>query len=299
MLSDKYVAYGSAPVLSERKQKEGKDVQKTSTLFVLSCCLLIPLMLFVVTFWLRSFELHYQNETFTDIMCYFLVLAPMAFGALTFNLVNGTRDAKPMALLTSMSFVTWLLGFFMGGQNFQVNMRPFYDISRLNTYPAVDPSKYGGQQLMDAGQILFTPGTKLELKQSTGFMNGDTYCAAPIVAGNASQSTFDFWAVGINCCSAHTSDFHCGEYSNPFATNGIRLMDDDKREMFRLVVKKAEAEYSLKVTHPIFLYWTSDPAAEISSYEDDGMRHFVTAGFGLFCVQLFVVVCAAAVFARM
>lgn len=297
MMSDKYAAYGSASILGEKMRKEGKDIQRKPTLFVLTCCLLVPLLIFVVTFWLRSFETHYQNEIFTNILCYFLLLIPLAFGALTCSINLG--DAKPMALLTVMSLVAWLLGFLMGGDNFHTNMRPFYDVSRLNTYPTVDASKYGGQQLMDAGQILFTPGTKLSLKQSMGFKNGDTYCVAPIVSSNASQSTFDFWAVGINCCSAHVADFHCGEYLNPFATSGLRLMDDDKREMFRLVVKKAEAEFSLKVAHPIFLYWLSDPAAEIDAYEDEGMHYFVTAAFGLFCLQLCVVVCAAAVFARM
>lgn len=295
---EKFAAYGST---TAAKLKDEVTLKKNRpTLFVLAGSLLVPLLLFAVTFWLRSFELHYKSEIITDTMCYFLFLVPLAFGALAFRLVQTEADAKPMMLLAGMSLLACVLGFVLGGRNYHKNMQPFYDLNRLNVYPSVDPSKYGGQQLLDAAQIQFTPGTKVNVKQSTGFKDGETYCVAPIVSGgNATQSTLDFWAVGTNCCSGHAPDFHCGEYMSPFATKGLRLMDPDKRDMFRLVVKKAEAEFNLKVSHPIFLYWLSDPDTEVSAYQDDGWQQFVGATFGFFCVQLCVVVCAAAVFAKM
>merc|ERR1719440_1823541 len=128
-----------------------------------------------------------------------------------------------MMLLAVMALTAWVLGFLLGGNNFHVNMQPFYDLKRLIVYPSVDPSKYGGQQLMDAGQIQFTKGTRIAISKSTGFKDGDTYCAAPIVSGgNVTQSTFDFWAIGVNCCSGHLADFHCGEFSSPHARKGLR-----------------------------------------------------------------------------
>merc|ERR1719310_1515840 len=126
---------------------------------------------------------------------------------------------------------------------------------------------------MDAGQVEFVPGTHLDLSLSYGFKMGDTFCIAPIVGPNQTTGKkdgkrYDFWAIGLNCCSGHAPDFHCGEFQNPKAIRGLRLMDDDKRNMHRLAVKKAQAAFNLKVSQPIFFNWLADPAAEIGAYQD-------------------------------
>lgn len=56
---------------------------------------------------------------------------------------------------------------------------------------------------------------------------------APIVNGNAALATYDFWAVGLNCCSGVSSDFRCGEFNNQHARSGLRLMRDDQRPFYR------------------------------------------------------------------
>merc|ERR1719440_1121999 len=136
---------------------------------------------------------------------------------MTSNLAkNG--DCRPMAFLTATSLIAWILGYLAGGSNYTSYMRPYYDINNLNVYPNVDPSKYGGTQLMDAGMIQFTKGSGVRVEKSIGFKNDNVYCVAPIVAhANQTQTTFDFWAVGMNCCSGHMPDFHCGESANPGA----------------------------------------------------------------------------------
>ena len=48
------------------------------------------------------------------------------------------------------------------------------------------------------------------------------------MSGEAPLSTYDFWAVGVNCCGA-AADFKCGEFSNPKAHAGLRLMSDEQR----------------------------------------------------------------------
>merc|ERR1719476_755292 len=116
---------------------------------------------------------------------------------------------------------------------------------------------------MDAGQLTFTPESRLDLGKSVGFKNLDIYCVAPITSTtNQPLKAYDFWAVGINCCSGHVPDFSCGDYSNPMAHYGLRLLDDSAREYFRLAVQEAEATYNMKSTHPVFVHWLQDPYSE-------------------------------------
>jgi len=280
--------------------KKEAAVKKRPTIVALVGCLVVPLLIFIVMIWLRSFELRYKSETVTNMMCCILLFSPLVFAALAIDLAKRSEsDPKPMALLAGMSLLAWLFGFYLGCQNFERNMRPFYDIAEMSVYPSVEPSKYGGQQFLDAGLITFTPGSRLDVRHSAGFREKDVYCAAPIVSKNATQKTFDFWAIGMNCCSGHRPDFHCGEYSNPSASKGLRLLDDDKSSYFRLAVKKAQVEFNLNVSHPIFFHWLSHPEIELSTYEDDGWKVLVTSACCFFCLELFVIVSAAVVFSKM
>eukprot|EP00443_Scrippsiella_acuminata_P017585 CAMPEP_0115252966 /NCGR_PEP_ID=MMETSP0270-20121206/44425_1 /TAXON_ID=71861 /ORGANISM="Scrippsiella trochoidea, Strain CCMP3099" /LENGTH=235 /DNA_ID=CAMNT_0002668449 /DNA_START=69 /DNA_END=773 /DNA_ORIENTATION=- len=187
----------------------------------------------------------------------------------------------------------------LGDMNFSSNLQPFYDVLNLNYYAGVDPLKLQGQQLMDAGRIIFTENARLDLSRSMGFKNSEIYCVAPVtvVSKNVSHAdlmTYDFWAVGMNCCSgnAKAADFSCGDYNNPRAHAGLRLMRDDQRAFFRLAVQQAEAAYNIKAVHPLFLHWMQDPMAEVNSYQDNGYRYYLIGIWSHFGIQLFLVVCA-------
>jgi len=302
MMGPKYEAYGSVSAILGGMPAKGKLARepytnKRPSLPVLVGCIFVPWLLFITTFWLRSFELRRDSDGVVSVLCYCLLGPVLAFAWMTFNLVH-VGDPRPMAFLATTALLAWCGGFLLGDNNFSSYMRPFYDITNLNVYPSVDPSKFVGTQLMDAGMIQFAKGSKLMFEKSIGFKNDDIYCVAPIVGSNSSQATYDFWAVGLNCCSGHTPDFKCGEFSNPLANWGLRLMDDSKRDMFRLAVKEAEASFNLKAPHPVFMYWMSDPHAEVNAYQDDGFKFFTMYAFGYFSVQLFLVVCAVVVFAK-
>jgi hypothetical protein len=289
-----YGSYGA----TKMEKEHNRSMNKGNSMVELLGCLIVPLLVFLLVFYLRSFDSHYKSESFTDVMCYCVLIVPLVAGMNAFSM-RKTGDPKPMALLALMALGAWLSAVMLGDFNFHSNMRPFYDVRQLNVYPSVDTAKYSGQSLMDAGILEFAAGTKLLYNRSVGFKNQDIYCVAPIASGSGNQSVYDFWAVGMNCCSAKRADFHCGDYTSQKSMKGLRVLDDEKRDMFRLVVKKAEAEFQLKVNHPVFVYWLSDPESELRAYQEDGWQYYVTASFAFFCIELLLVVLATVAFSKM
>merc|ERR1711866_4659 len=102
------------------------------------------------------------------------------------------------------------------------------------------------------------------------------FCVAPITRGTNNETLlhYDFWAVGVGCCSGLKPDFHCKNFNNPHAKGGLRLMRDDERAFYRLAVQQAEAAYNIKAVHPLFFEWVQDPIDEMAQLEEFGMRNF-------------------------
>jgi len=260
--------------------------------------LFLPWFLFSTVFAVLSFNFHYQHPSFAWMIvglafCIVIITALLAFR-------THKRDRDPMWYI--FAFIAFLIaalfGMVLGDMNFWYNMQPFYDIENLNTYPSVNPAEDKGQALMDAGRVYFADGVFLDLKRSIGFKNLDLYCVAPIVKGQDQLASYDFWAVGLNCCSGVSSDFRCGEFNNLHARSGLRLMRDDQRPFFRLAVQQAEAAYNIKATHPLFFYWMQDPVAEMNSYRDDGFKYYLLGIFTHFAFNLFCVICAIIGFSK-
>jgi len=278
--------------------------RRTMNLAAIVVCLFIPWVIFSAVYALLSFSLHYDSPQLSHMLCAALLCGSLAFGYMAFVAYRkGTQEPFWYVFLFATSLLAWAAGAVCGQQNFAVNTSPYLDVTNLNVYPAVDPSVYHGQQLMDAGRIVFTPSSRLDISKSMGFRNLDMYCVAPVTVGGpgAPQSlqSYDFWAVGLNCCSGHAPDFRCGEYNNPQASSGLRLMRDDQRAYFRLAVQQAEAAYNIRAQHPIFLYWMQDPQAEVDAYQDDAYKYFLLGMFSFFALQLFLVVVATIVFSKM
>lgn len=294
-------AYGG---LAVDKPPGALGIRRRMNIVAIIQSLYVPWALFCSVFWALSFSLHYRQTG----LCYALIgvtalfvlyLGGSAFSALKESL-QGTPTREPTWAI--FMFLTSLLAFaialFVGDLNFWYNMQPFYDIQNLNTYPAVDPAAMRGQQIMDAGRIFFSPTARLDLTKSTGFKNLDTYCVAPITSGDVPLSTYDFWAVGLNCCSGTSADFHCGEFNNPRARAGLRLMRDDQRPFFRLAVQQAETSHNIRAIHPLFFHWVQDPVAESDAYQDDGYKYYLLGMFSHFAFQLLCVLAAASAFSK-
>mmetsp|Transcript_17244 Transcript_17244/g.37233 ORF Transcript_17244/g.37233 Transcript_17244/m.37233 type:complete len:291 (+) Transcript_17244:106-978(+) len=251
----------------------------------------VPWLAFCVMYAMVSFSFHYQHPSWTWLLVVVGYIGVAILAVVTWRTKLRDRDPTWYGYAVLALFFAVTFSFIFGDMNFWYNMQPFYDIENLNTYPNVDPSVDRGQQRMDAGRAYFTQGAKVDVSKSMGFKNLDIYCVAPIVKTGVKPDTYDFWAVGTNCCSGNSPDFRCGQYANPRARSGLRLMRDDQRPFFRLAVQQAEAAFRITAAHPLFFYWMQDPVAEMNSYRDEGFKYYLLGIFTFFSLNLFGVLC--------
>jgi hypothetical protein len=278
--------------------------QKRMNLPAIIANIFLPCLLFTVVFAIMSFSIHYKHQkvgTFVAFLGTVLVCFAFYLAYKTQQKKNHGLNVDPswyyfsgVALLLAL-----ILGMIVGDLNFWYHMQPVYDIENLNVYPSVNPAKERGGQLMDGGRMFFTDGTRLDFAKSMSFRNYDQYCVVPIVHGTEKLSSYDFWAVGLNCCKGLATEFRCGEFNNPKARSGLRLMRDTQRPFFRLAVQQAEAAYGISAQHPLFFYWMEDPTAEVKSYRDDGYKQFMVGIFTYFCFNLLCVAICVLVLSKM
>lgn len=323
--NDSWAAYGATqtqhleaytaeaqPDIIMKKTSAGRQRMKMDicSIFV---SLFLPWLLFVFLYADVTFSFHYKVPT----LCWFLVGLGACFVsaigvAACVNIKNmndGSLSYQPTWLLFLFltSLVAIAMGPWLGNANFWDNMQPYYDLQRLNDYSGVDPTRMRGQQMMDAGRVEFLKGATLDLSKAYAFQNLETYCVAPITIYNPQLgsttplSSYDFWAVGINCCAGSSSqevDFKCGDFANADAHEGLRLMHDDQRSFMRLAVQQAEAAHMIKADHPLFFYWANDAASEMNAYLANAFKRFACCMCGFFVAQLILVVVVSYVLSK-
>jgi hypothetical protein len=176
--------------------------------------------------------------------------------------------------------VAWIVALVAGKVNFDSNTWRYYEWTSLNFYPSVDPLS-SGAAFTDAGSMVFTLGSRIDRSRSWNFKNADTYCIAPIVSPKAKlpPGSYDFWAVGMNCCGEHTPsneiDFQCGKDVSDSGAGGLRIVDVQPVRFYRLAVEQAKSKYHVTSNHPIFLTWSKDPLAEVNKYSSRGVKTFL------------------------
>jgi len=111
--------------------------------------------------------------------------------------------------------------------------------------------------------------------------------------------SYEFWAVGKDCCTSEPGGFRCGEYDNTRVAAGLRLLDEEDHSFYRLAVQQAEAFYNIQAPHPIFLEWLKDPMAKFNLMRDTGRKMFWLGAFSHFVLQLFFVLVASAAFSKL
>lgn len=271
-------------------------------------CLLLPWGVFTLTSSVLSFAMRYEhptmawgivaNEAFLVLWCGHL--ARVAYHRRVTNDPN--REPSWYIFLFVTTLLAWGLGIIHGSVIYGGYMRPYYDITNLSSYQALDVNKVPGGLALDAGYIMFNDKTYIDRSKFASFTNKDMYCVAPIVSGDNALPSYDFWAVGLNCCEGSSNrmpspeDFNCGEISNPYARAGLRLMDDAPRQYYNLAVQQAEAQFGIQAKTPLFFDWVEDPLDSLNKQSSDGFMYHTFGILSFLGLQLFLVVLCVVLF---
>lgn len=167
------------------------------------------------------------------------------------------------------SAIAVVIGILIGDYLWRENLKPYLGMAKLQAYKELDTAKIPSQRVQDAGLVEFARFNWPDRSKGGCFMNaGDTYCVTPIVpkgevdygvVGLPNHGSYDYFAVGKNCCPCPNKDFQCGAWQNPMANGGIRSLDEKARPFYKLALEDWEASYGKKSRDPLFFDWVQDP----------------------------------------
>lgn len=259
------VSYGALHAPSQ-KPKYAKRKVNLKAVFL---CWLIPCLTFslVCGVWSTSLrtDIPVLSVIFTAILIIGNAIVFYLTSLMTIRHTTGNFPEFPFwyVFLAACSVLALVSSFWFANMNFQNNLEAYNTLDSLAVAKGVDPAVDSSTRFMDIGKIQFVNGTKLDVDKWVGFKNEDVYCVAPIVHKatdknlRATQDVpYDFWAVGLNCCSG--GSFKCGQYDNPKARSGVRLLRQDQRSFYNLAVQQAEVTYGIRTLHPLFFLWVED-----------------------------------------
>lgn len=248
---------------------------------------IVPMFLNVFVPWgtfiwccaIRAFWISYSRP----ILSWILIGVAVAFWLSLVALAVWARKNDPeptwFTYFAFIMFFAIFAGTIVGQQIFDLYTEPYYTVKDLKVLSNFDAGKESGQNVMDAGIFYFADGNHIDATRSWHFKHGKLYCIAPIIGTQPvpDSQTFDFWAVGKDCCSIGSSDFRCGSYANVNARAGIRVMNNDELPFYRLAVEQSETLYSIMATHPIFFEWEEDPLAMVNGWNEKGFTKYLIA----------------------
>eukprot|EP00450_Noctiluca_scintillans_P003860 CAMPEP_0194500024 /NCGR_PEP_ID=MMETSP0253-20130528/16134_1 /TAXON_ID=2966 /ORGANISM="Noctiluca scintillans" /LENGTH=379 /DNA_ID=CAMNT_0039341835 /DNA_START=71 /DNA_END=1210 /DNA_ORIENTATION=+ len=178
-----------------------------------------------------------------------------------------------------MCLVAAVAGTLIGNYAWYHNFLPNLELKQMQTYTDIDPLTNSGLRLQDAGVIGFSKNAGVDRTQGDCFRNRQVYCIAPIIQGTdlatspATESgNNDLFMAGTGCCGCPDAEFRCGDWNSPAAMGGLRVVDQDDREMYRLAAQDWAATYGRTLEHPIFFEWTANPAETIVELRSHGVN---------------------------
>jgi len=265
--------------------------------------LFVPWLLFCLTFANGSFEIRYDNEGLCTALHVVGILVVVLLGALALRAYMhqraGDLSYEPTwHIFLFLTATMWLIiGHCAANSNYWGNMQAYYDYTHLGRYSFVNPSSMRGQEVMDGGRLFFTNNTHLDEAKAISFKNDHTYCVAPITAGTAPLASYDFWAVGKDCCSESGAKFECAASQSLAARSGLRAVSDSDRPFYRLAVQQAEGAFNIKSIHPLFFHWVDDADDAMMRYRARGYQAYLAGMIGSYLIQLLLVYAVARLFA--
>jgi hypothetical protein len=264
----------------------------------------VPVLLFVGTFVVMSFKLFYAHTTASLLLVSLGFLFVLTLSALSFYTIKNWKRTGMKTwhlFLVLTGFLACVLGLILGYLNFTMNASRYYDYVSLRRVVNVDPGEIQGQQVLDAGEIDFKMGTKIDRQLNMMYYKTQGWCVAPIISRDgAPLASYDFWAVGKDCCSSRQGDFSCGyvwtSWDNSGTTpSGLRVLDDADIAGYKLAVEQASSAYNIQVNRPIFLNMMKTPYVLIRSYWTKAMNFtygcviaFVALQIGLTALQAYL-----------
>lgn len=186
----------------------------------------------------------------------------------------------PWRMLAFTSFALCAVGYAMGCYDSAKYVYPYHFYQRSPSYELVDADSAPGS-VADAGFLSFTGQTHVDTTRSVGYVSGSTWCAAPIVSNDLSDSA-GYWAVGKDCCRREGL-FRCGDATNRTTHSGVVIKDvspilEDELPQFEKAAKMAAGTYGINMPrNPIFVRWNESPEDNQSWYWNNAVSFAVTA----------------------
>jgi hypothetical protein len=251
-------------------------------------------------------KLRYKYAVFVVVV--FTVIPVLLTVMWTRHEYKAIRQGRARRAWLAMCGMTWfavIFGCLKGDTTFWRYSRSYYQFEDLASYVNISPSNDRGQSYMDAGQVYFKEGSRVETSKAMAFQEDQVYCVAPIVqetldgkgqeqtaGGNMGKGglklpasgTVDFWAVGMNCCDPSGLNFKCGDAENVNARAGIRVLRDDTRPFFLMAVQEWTAWLQMPAKHPLFFHWVQDPLLQVDKLWYEAWLHMMLDTFLAFVI---------------
>lgn len=261
--------------------------------------LFLPWGVFIFCSGISSFWVVYAHPLFVTLCLAIVFVAWLATALMAIWARWNDPDPTWLTYICMAVGTALVWGALSGKGTYHSFSEPYYKIHDLKAVNGIDASSTPGEHVMDAGLISFGPGNHLDALRSWHFMKETLYCVAPVVTNGSMPRglSYDFWAVGKDCCSTSSSDFRCGSWGSLAANGGWRVMDEGDLKNYHLAVQQAESLYSIKAHNPIFINWAQNAAGEVQSWNTQAFQNFLmNVGFA-FVFSLFFAAMASCRFA--
>lgn len=216
------------------------------------------------------------------------------------GLMDALRQRANRAMrvyFTVMLGAASLIGYGLGEWLWHDYSMPYFTYEDLQTYHNVNTKKDQGSRYADAGVVYFADGTNVLQGRGACLKNDVEYCIAPIVncapygdCGPLETDTgsFDYFAVGTDCCGCPEGEFRCGDWNNPITHGGLRQIDDENVLYYKLALKEWQAQYGKTSKAPLFFHWELRPQMKANSLAHLGLYYSVMSAGAFFGFQLMV-----------